>query len=242
MKPFSNCDSLRNPSIFKISAFIVISFTFFYLGKYWSDGYPQLIFFTETRYSPPSVSMSPNHDKPFNVSSLIEQNLTRAAPEKALVSASAPAPAPSPILSSSPPPPLPPPPHPPPPSDSVQRFGIVTENGTMADEFEVGELDPGFAENWGNEDETRTDESGSVKIRIKKFPLCPQSMKEYIPCLDNVAAIKKLKSTEKGEKFERHCPDVGAGLNCLVPAPKGYRIPIPWPRSRDEVLFCLVHR
>ncbi|XP_038890561.1 probable methyltransferase PMT11 [Benincasa hispida] len=236
MKPFSICDSLKNPSFFKISAFFLISLTFFYLGKHWSDGYPQLVFFTETRYSPPSVSISPNHDNPFNVSSLIEQNLTREAPEKPISSASAPAPAPplSPIPTSTPPPP---PPSPPPPSDSVQRFGIVTENGTMADEFEVGDLDPEFTENWGNEIETGTDESGSVKIRIKKFALCPQSMREYIPCLDNVAAIKKLESTEKGEKFERHCPDVGGGLNCLVPAPKGYKIPIPWPRSRDEVWF-----
>lgn len=232
---------MKNPSIFKISAFVIISLTFFYLGKHWSDGYSQLIFFNETRFAPSSVSISPNHDKPLNVSSLIEQNLTSAAPEKVLASAAAPAPAPapSPILGSSPPPP--PPPSPPPPSDSVQRFGIVTENGTMADEFEVGDVDPEFTESWGNESETGTDESTSIKIRIKKFSLCPQSMKEYIPCLDNVAAIKKLKSTKKGEKFERHCPDVGGGLNCLVPAPKGYRIPIPWPRSRDEVLFCIVH-
>lgn len=234
MKPFSICGSLKNPSFFKISAFVLISLTFFYLGKHWSDGYPQLIFFTETRYSPPSVSISPNHDNPFNVSSLIEQNLTREAPEKPLSSASAPAPAPSPspILNSSPPP-LPSPT----PSDSVERFGIVTENGTMADEFEVGDLDPEFTENWGNEIETGTDESDSVKIRIKKFAPCPQNMREYIPCLDNVAAIKKLKSTEKGERFERHCPDSSRGLNCLVPAPKGYKMPIPWPRSRDEVWF-----
>lgn len=112
----------------------------------------------------------------------------------------------------------------------------------MADEFEVGDLDPEFTENWGNEIETGTDESDSVKIRIKKFAPCPQNMREYIPCLDNVAAIKKLKSTEKGERFERHCPDSSRGLNCLVPAPKGYKMPIPWPRSRDEVLFCAVHR
>lgn len=112
----------------------------------------------------------------------------------------------------------------------------------MVDEFEVGDLDPELTENWGNEIESGTDESGSAKIRIKKFALCSQSMREYIPCLDNADAIKQLKSTEKGEKFERHCPDSGRGLNCLVPAPKGYKMPIPWPRSRDEVFFCAVHR
>ncbi|KAI4382815.1 hypothetical protein MLD38_008728 [Melastoma candidum] len=53
-------------------------------------------------------------------------------------------------------------------------------------------------------------------------------------------AIKRLKSTEKGEKFERHCPEAGKGLDCLVPAPKGYRPPVPWPRSRDKVWFSNV--
>lgn len=113
----------------------------------------------------------------------------------------------------------------------------MTENGTMAEEFEIGDLDPEITESWGNENETETDDNGPVKFRIKKFALCPQNMREYIPCLDNEATIKNLKPTEKGEKFERHCPPVGEGLNCLVPAPKGYRTPIPWPRSRDEVLL-----
>jgi hypothetical protein len=65
--------------------------------------------------------------------------------------------------------------------------------------------------------------------------LCKRDMSEYIPCLDNVEAIKKLPSTERGERFERHCPEEGKRLNCLVPAPKGYRAPIPWLKSRDEV-------
>ncbi|KAI3744624.1 hypothetical protein L1987_57711 [Smallanthus sonchifolius] len=64
---------------------------------------------------------------------------------------------------------------------------------------------------------------------------CPASMRECIPCMDNVEAIKELKSTKKGEKFDRHFPEKGKGLNCLVPTPKGNKAPIPWPRSRDEV-------
>ncbi|PWA65470.1 S-adenosyl-L-methionine-dependent methyltransferases superfamily protein [Artemisia annua] len=45
-----------------------------------------------------------------------------------------------------------------------------------------------------------------------------------------------LVSTEKGERFERHCPEKDKGLSCLVPPPKGYKAPIPWPTSRDEAL------
>jgi hypothetical protein len=117
----------------------------------------------------------------------------------------------------------------------------------MTDDFEVGEFDPDIAENWGNETENES-ASTNFKVRVRKYELCPGSMREYIPCLDNVEAIKRLKLTEKGERFERHCPEKGKGLNCLVPPPKGYRQPIPWPRSRDEVLgskwglFCRMER
>ncbi|KAJ7964569.1 S-adenosyl-L-methionine-dependent methyltransferases superfamily protein [Quillaja saponaria] len=191
MKPFVNGDLLKTSLILKISAVFVISVTFFYLGKNWSDGYQQLIFFSNTRQNP-VVSMSPNYNKGFNVPSLINQNQTEAIPEKPLSLPSVPR---------SSPPPLQPP--------SVKTFGIVNENGTMSGEFEIGEFNP-------------------------------ESMSEFIPCLDNEEAIRKLKSTEKGERFERHCPEEGRGLNCLVPSPKGYRTPIPWPRSRDEVWFSNV--
>lgn len=111
----------------------------------------------------------------------------------------------------------------------------------MSENFEVGEFDPDFVDAWkNNRSETLVDggkEGGSGgRITIRRYQLCPQSMREYIPCLDNMEAIKKLNSTEKGEKFERHCPDKDKGLNCLVPPPNGYRQPIPWPRSRDEVI------
>lgn len=56
---------------------------------------------------------------------------------------------------------------------------------------------------------------------------------DYIPCLDNEEAIKKLRSTMHYEHRERHCPEEGP--TCLVPLPKGYRQPIQWPSSRDKV-------
>lgn len=109
----------------------------------------------------------------------------------------------------------------------------------MREDFDVGpfDLDPvdGDGEE-GNETGIGNGEvDGRARVKINKFHLCPESMKEYIPCLDNEEEIKKLQSTEKGEKFERHCQAQGKGLDCLVPAPKDYKTPIPWPRSRDEV-------
>lgn len=133
-------------------------------------------------------------------------------------------------LSSSLPPPTPP-----------ERFGILDENGTMTEDFNVGEFDPDLVDKWDNgtdgsnsSQDIGKGEAGS-EGKLPKFGFCLESMREYIPCLDNEEAIKKLKSTEKGERFERHCPGEGKGLNCLVPAPKDYKTPIPWPRSRDEV-------
>lgn len=214
---------------FKISAFLFISVAFFYLGKHWNDGYQQLILFS-VRPSP-LVTISPNRDLSFNISALTSINQTQSSPFSTID-----------LASVQPPPPLSPPPPPPPvfppPPPSIERFGIVDENGTMSDNFEVGEFDPNeVVDNWGsgNETELEKDESGSRRIRIQKFGLCTNSMSEYIPCLDNFQAIERLNSIERGEMFERHCPEPGRGLNCLVPAPKKYKAPIPWPKSRDEV-------
>lgn len=130
----------------------------------------------------------------------------------------------------------------PPPPPVVQRMGVIDENGVMRDEFEVGEFDSGAVEDWESS-ENRTEsvegESGGGKFKVKKFGVCDLSKRDYIPCLDNVEAIRRLESSEKGEKFERHCPDKDKALDCLVPSPKGYRTPIPWPRSRDEVRIKL---
>ncbi|KAL6651682.1 hypothetical protein ACP70R_010607 [Stipagrostis hirtigluma subsp. patula] len=58
---------------------------------------------------------------------------------------------------------------------------------------------------------------------------------DYIPCLDNVEAIKRLRSTKHYEHRERHCPEKPP--TCLVPLPEGYRNPIRWPKSRDQIWY-----
>ncbi|CAM8952187.1 unnamed protein product [Rhodiola kirilowii] len=227
---------LRASMAVRVAGFVLVAVTFFYLGKHWSDGYQQLIFFSSRQNDGggvvvggggPSVALSPNFNKSFDVNSLINSNHTQPVTEKALDSGVPP------IAASAPPPPPP----------DVKRFGIVDGNGTMSNDFEVGEFDAESVENWNNGTDTEVQDGGdgdgerSVGFSVSKFPMCPSSMREYIPCLDNVEAIQKLESTEKGERFERHCPQKNKGLNCLVPPPKGYKTPIPWPKSRDEVWF-----
>uniref|UniRef100_A0A7N0USV5 Methyltransferase n=1 Tax=Kalanchoe fedtschenkoi TaxID=63787 RepID=A0A7N0USV5_KALFE len=230
-------DVLRAPLVIRIAGFALVALTFFYLGKHWSDGYQQLIFFTSTENDGrgvvaaggSTVALSPNFNKSFDVPALIKGNETQPVTEKALDSGQPP-------VAASPPPPPP----------AVKRYGIVDGNGTMSDDFEVGDFDPESVENWNNGTDTRDDGDGdrdgekSGGFSITKFPVCDLTLKEYIPCLDNTEAIQKLVSTEKGERFERHCPEKDKGLNCLVPRPDGYKTPIPWPKGRDEVWFSNV--
>ncbi|KAF5725295.1 methyltransferase PMT24 [Tripterygium wilfordii] len=58
---------------------------------------------------------------------------------------------------------------------------------------------------------------------------------DYIPCLDNWHAIRRLSSTRHYEHRERHCP--AEAPTCLVFLPEGYRRPIRWPESRDKIWF-----
>ncbi|KAD7480176.1 hypothetical protein R6Q59_008946 [Mikania micrantha] len=224
--------SLKSPIFVRTAGFAFVALAFFYLGKHWSDDtYQQLIFFSsnsDPNAKTPSVSISPNFNKTFDVKSLInDTNEVETIADQTL-----PEIPPSQVLS-------PPPPSPPPPPPAVQRLGVVDENGVMRDEFEVGEYDPNAVEKQSNETKVVEGNQG-VRSGVLNFETCPASMREYIPCLDNEQAINGLKSTDKGEKFERHCPEKDQGLNCLVPPPKGYKTPIPWPTSREEVWYSNV--
>ncbi|KAK6161290.1 hypothetical protein DH2020_004671 [Rehmannia glutinosa] len=60
---------------------------------------------------------------------------------------------------------------------------------------------------------------------------------ELIPCLDrNLIYQMRLKlDLSLMEHYERHCPLPERRFNCLIPPPPGYKIPVKWPKSRDEV-------
>lgn len=89
--------------------------------------------------------------------------------------------------------------------------------------------------------------NSSVPAPIDKGPPLDLSLKwkackgatavDFIPCLDNFKAIKQLKSRRHMEHRERHCPNPSS--RCLPPLPSGYKVPVPWPKSRDMVrLIC----
>ncbi|XP_047318497.1 probable methyltransferase PMT26 [Impatiens glandulifera] len=58
---------------------------------------------------------------------------------------------------------------------------------------------------------------------------------DYIPCLDNLQAIKSLRSTKHYEHRERHCPEDPP--TCLVPLPEGYQKSVDWPTSREKIWY-----
>lgn len=228
-------DLFQSHIFVKVFVLAVTALASFYLGKHWNDGSPQLVFFSPgsgggdavggssssgdaVGLSSPSVSLSPNANITFDDSLLVSD----ATPPLA-----------------EPPPPPPPDLASPPPTKA--RVGIVDSNGTMRVDFDEEEMNLTYGRDevnaGGNETAGKEESEGDkgITMKINKFKVCPKSLSEYIPCMDNEEAISKLKSTERGERFERHCPLEGNGLDCSVPAPKDYKKPIPWPRSRDEV-------
>ncbi|GJP38270.1 hypothetical protein CLOM_g22731 [Closterium sp. NIES-68] len=83
-------------------------------------------------------------------------------------------------------------------------------------------------------------EAAEVKVSAPVFPLCRTEGPDFIPCLDNEAAIKALKSTSHYEHRERHCPGRDGVLRCLLPLPEGYKAHVNWPESRDQIWFSNV--
>lgn len=92
-----------------------------------------------------------------------------------------------------------------------------------------------------SENEKELQKSVPLKdIKKYKWKLCNVTAGlDYIPCLDNVQSIRELPSTAHYEHRERHCPDEAP--TCLVPLPEGYKKPVRWPKSREQVsLFMLI--
>ncbi|KAH9626465.1 hypothetical protein KSS87_006425 [Heliosperma pusillum] len=98
---------------------------------------------------------------------------------------------------------------------------------------------------WSTQSKESQKQKESVKASLSKntskykWKLCNVSAgPDYIPCLDNIQAIRKLPSTSHYEHRERHCPDEAP--SCLVSLPEGYKISVKWPKSREKIWFANV--
>ncbi|KAK4762846.1 hypothetical protein SAY86_008614 [Trapa natans] len=70
----------------------------------------------------------------------------------------------------------------------------------------------------------------------KTIKPCQSIYTDYTPCQDQNRAMTFPR--ENMNYRERHCPPENEKLHCLIPAPKGYATPFPWPKSRDYVPYA----
>ncbi|CAM6014068.1 unnamed protein product [Sphagnum balticum] len=89
----------------------------------------------------------------------------------------------------------------------------------------------------GPDDSSSSDDEGTDDLPLKSIPVCDSQYTDLIPCLDRrlLTQMKIKLNTSLMEHYERHCPPPERRLNCLIPPPPNYKVPIRWPASRDEV-------
>ncbi|KAK1318439.1 putative methyltransferase PMT9 [Acorus calamus] len=94
----------------------------------------------------------------------------------------------------------------------------------------------GVDDRFGEEDRP-FDPSDEPSDPLKSIPVCDLRFSELIPCLDRhlIYQMKLKLNLSLMEHYERHCPPSDRRYNCLVPPPIGYKVPIRWPTSRNEV-------
>lgn len=76
------------------------------------------------------------------------------------------------------------------------------------------------------------------EVKVGVFKPCDMKYQDYTPCQEQDTAIKYPR--ESMIYRERHCPSEDEKLRCLIPAPRGYKTPFPWPKSRDYVHYANV--
>lgn len=78
----------------------------------------------------------------------------------------------------------------------------------------------------------------SIDLKPIIFKPCDDQFTDYTPCQDQARAMTFPRDNMIYR--ERHCPPGSEKLYCLIPAPKGYVTPFPWPKSRDYVAYANV--
>ncbi|KAM0936408.1 putative S-adenosyl-L-methionine-dependent methyltransferase [Dioscorea sansibarensis] len=83
-----------------------------------------------------------------------------------------------------------------------------------------------------------TDAVDLSNSQVQAFEPCHDRFTDYTPCQDQSRAMTFPR--ENMNYRERHCPPNEEKLYCLIPAPRGYVVPFPWPKSRDYVPYANV--
>eukprot|EP01018_Ginkgo_biloba_P003200 Gb_21032 [translate_table: standard] len=74
-----------------------------------------------------------------------------------------------------------------------------------------------------------------AEVKPVTFNECSIAYQDYTPCTDPKRWIKY--DRHRLAFRERHCPPLSERIECLIPPPKGYKIPIRWPKSRNECWY-----
>ncbi|MCO5584736.1 hypothetical protein L7F22_038668 [Adiantum nelumboides] len=90
------------------------------------------------------------------------------------------------------------------------------------------------AHHFSQEDQTIVDQDTSINL----FPVCDMRYSEYTPCEDTERSLRF--DRDRLIYRERHCPMKDEELQCLIPAPPGYKNPLPWPKSREWAWYANV--
>lgn len=77
--------------------------------------------------------------------------------------------------------------------------------------------------------------SNPLQVKTVSFPECSIDFQDYTPCTDPRRWRKY--GYHRLTFLERHCPPLFDRKECLVPPPDGYKVPIKWPKSRDECWY-----
>ncbi|PIN24044.1 Sterol 24-C-methyltransferase [Handroanthus impetiginosus] len=77
--------------------------------------------------------------------------------------------------------------------------------------------------------------AGPLQIKAVTFPECSANLQDYTPCTD--PKRWKKYSFHRLSFLERHCPPLSERKECLIPPPDGYKLPIRWPKSKDECWY-----
>ncbi|CAN6461325.1 unnamed protein product [Victoria cruziana] len=75
----------------------------------------------------------------------------------------------------------------------------------------------------------------SPQLKSVVFPECGIDYQDYTPCTDPKRWRKY--GYNRLSFLERHCPPLFERKECLVPPPNGYKVPIRWPKSKDECWY-----